>query len=275
MRYANVEMDGAIRAAEVRDGAAAPLAGVGPISAGFDLDALAAAPREAEVALDPAALRAPVLAPGKVICLGLNYRGHVEETGRELPTYPVLFTKFADTLIGPHADIVAPPESTAIDYEAELLVVIGRAARRVCADRALDHVAGYAIANDVSMRDYQNRSHQWLQGKAWPRSTPIGPWLVTGDEIGDAAALDIRLEVNGTELQHSNTERMIFGVPTTIAALSEFVNLAPGDVILMGTPDGVGFKRDPQVLLRPGDHVRVEIEGIGAIANDVVAEDAG
>jgi acylpyruvate hydrolase len=273
MRYANVELDGAIRAVEVREGAVAPLEGVGPLSAGLDIAALAAASRGAEVALDAVTLRAPVLNPGKVICLGLNYRGHVEESRRELPTYPVFFTKFADTLIGPYDAIVAPPESQAIDYEAEMALVIGRAGRRVPADRALELVAGYTVANDVSMRDYQSRSHQWLQGKAWPQSTPLGPWLVTGDEIGDGGALDIRLTVNGTELQHSNTRLMIFDVPTTIAALSEFVNLAPGDVILMGTPDGVGFRRDPQVLLSPGDHVRVEIEGIGAIANDVVAED--
>jgi acylpyruvate hydrolase len=237
------------------------------------MDALAAAPRGTGVALDEVTLRPPVLAPGKIICLGLNYRGHVEESNRELPTYPVLFTKFVDTIIGPYDEILAPPESHAIDYEAEMAVIIGRATRRVRAERALDVVAGYTIVNDISMRDYQHRTHQWLQGKAWPQSTPVGPWLVTGDEIGDGASLDIRLTCNGVELQHSNTKLMIFDVPTTIALLSEFVNLAPGDLILMGTPDGVGFRRVPQVLLKPGDHVSVEIEGIGAIANDVVAED--
>jgi acylpyruvate hydrolase len=273
MRYANVKLGGVVRAAEVHAGSVAPLTGVDPISAGFDIDALAAAPREPEVALDEKALHPPVLAPGKIICLGLNYRGHVEETGSELPTYPVLFTKFADAIIGPYDPIVSPPESQAVDYEAEMAVVIGRAARRVPAERALDVVAGFTIANDVSMRDYQQRSHQWLQGKAWPHSTPLGPWLVTGEEIGDGAALDIRLEYDGTELQSSNTRRMIFDVPTTIAMLSEFVNLEPGDVILMGTPDGIGVLRDPQVLMQPGGHVRVEIEGIGAIANDLVAED--
>lgn len=273
MRYANVEVDGAVRAAEVRDGAVAPLEGVAPISAGFDLDALAAAPRGPRVALEDVRLRPPVLAPGKVICLGLNYRGHVQETGRDLPGYPVLFAKFADAIVGPHDPIVAPPESEAIDYEAELAVVIGRRARRVSAARAGEVVAGYAVANDVTMRDYQYRSHQWLQGKTWPRTTPLGPWLVTRDELGDAPQLDIRLTCNGHELQRGNTGRMIFDVPTTIATLSEFAALEPGDVILTGTPDGVGYRRDPKVLLTPGDHVRVEIEGIGSIANDVVAED--
>jgi acylpyruvate hydrolase len=275
MRYANVEVDGELSAAEVRGEAVAPLEGVGPISAGFDLDALARAPRAPERQLSRVTLRAPVLAPGKVICLGLNFRGHVEETRREVPTYPVLFTKFADAIIGPRDDIVAPPESRAIDYEAEMAVVIGRPIRRVAPDRALDAVAGFTIANDITMRDYQNLSPQWLQGKAWPRSTPLGPWLVTGDEVGDGAALEIRLELNGEELQHSNTRLMIFDVPTTISTVSEFVNLEPGDVILMGTPDGVGFRRDPQVLLTPGDRVTVTIDGIGSLANSVVAEDAG
>jgi acylpyruvate hydrolase len=216
-----------------------------------------------------------VLAPGKIICLGLNYGGHVAETKRELPTYPVLFTKFADAVVGPRDAIIAPPESKQIDYEAELAVVIGRPARRVPRDQALAAVAGYTVANDVTMRDYQYLSHQWLQGKAWPKSTPLGPWLVTGDEIGDASALDIRLELNGRPLQRSNTREMIFDVATTVSAISEFVNLAPGDLILMGTPDGVGFRRDPQIFLSPGDRVHVEIDGIGAIENEVVSEDVG
>jgi acylpyruvate hydrolase len=275
MRYANIEVDGKLSAAEVRGEAVALLQGVAAIGAGLDLDALARAPRGAELPLSQVTLRAPVLAPGKVICLGLNFRGHVEETAREMPGYPVLFTKFADAIIGPEDEIVAPPESRAIDYEAEMAVVIGRPIRRVAPERALDAVAGFTIANDITMRDYQNLSHQWLQGKAWPRSTPIGPWLVTGDEIGDGAALEIRLELNGSELQHSNTRLLIFDVPKTISILSEFVNLMPGDLILMGTPAGVGFRRDPQVLLKPGDRVTVTIEGIGALSNTVVAEDAG
>lgn len=275
MRFANCRIGGEVVVAEVDDRTARPLRGLPAMSAGFDYAALAGAERGVPVAFADVELLAPVLSPGKVICLGLNYRGHVAETKRELPTYPVLFTKFADALVGPYDPILAPPESKQIDYEAELAVIVGRPGRRIAKEGALTVVAGYTVANDVTMRDYQYKSHQWLQGKAWPRSTPLGPWLVTGDEIDHARALRIRLERNGEQLQNSNTERMIFDVPTTISALSEFVSLAPGDVILMGTPDGVGFRREPPVFLRPGDRVRVEIEGIGAIDNPVVAEDVG
>lgn len=272
-RFANCRSDDRVFAASVEDGVVRPLEGVPPMTAGCDYDSLATARRGDPVPLSAVTLCPPVLAPEKIICLGLNYRGHVSETGREEPDYPVLFTKFADALIGPHDPILAPPESSAIDYEAELAVVIGRFTRRVSLEQALEHVAGYAIANDITMRDYQYRSHQWLQGKAWPRSTPLGPWLTTGDEVDHARALGLRLERNGVRLQSSNTERMIFDVPSTVAMLSEFVNLRPGDVILMGTPEGVGFRRDPKVLLGAGDRVRVEIDGIGAIENEVVDED--
>lgn len=272
MRYANCLHHGETVVAAVGRDSVRPLHGLPAMSAGFDYTALAQAEREDPVPLAEIRLLAPVIAPGKVICLGLNYRGHVAETKRELPTYPVLFTKWADALVGPGDSIVAPPESDQIDYEGELAVIVGAHARRIAKQDALAAVAGYAVANDVTMRDFQYRSHQWLQGKAWPSSTPIGPWLVTGDEIDDARALDIRLELNGEEMQSSNTGEMIFDVPTTISTLSQFVNLAPGDLILMGTPDGVGFRREPKVLLRSGDRVRVEIAGIGAIENEVVAE---
>jgi acylpyruvate hydrolase len=273
MRYANCRIDGEAVVAEVGDDGVRPLLGRAPMTAGTDFGALAGADRGAPVALTDVELLPPVLSPQRIICLGLNYQQHVEETKRERPTYPVLFTKFADALIGAQAPILAPPESAQIDYEAELAVVVGAPARRVAAADALRVVAGFTVANDVTMRDYQYKSHQWLQGKAWPASTPLGPWLVTPDELGDGSGLDIRLERNGQELQRSNTRHMIFDVATTIATLSEFVNLAPGDVLLMGTPDGVGFRRDPQVLLAPGDRVRVEIDGIGALDNPVVAED--
>jgi acylpyruvate hydrolase len=272
-RFANFVHEGERFAGLVDGDSVRPLRAVGPMTAGCDYDALAHAAPGPAIALSDVRLQAPVLAPGKVICLGLNYLGHVAETKRELPTYPVLFTKFPDAIVGPHDPIVAPPESEQIDYEAELAVVIGRRARRVSATQALEHVAGFTIANDITMRDYQYKSHQWLQGKTWPRSTPLGPWLVTGGDIDHGRSLDLRLERNGIELQSSNTARMIFDIPTTIATLSEFAELQPGDVILMGTPDGVGFRRDPKVLLRPGDTVRVEIDGIGSIENEVVAED--
>jgi acylpyruvate hydrolase len=273
-RFANCVREGQRFVGIVDGDTVHPLRGPAPMSAGSDYRGLERAERGPAIALSEVALEAPVLAPGKVICLGLNYLGHVTETKREMPTYPVLFTKFPDAIIGPEDPIVVPPESNQVDYEAELAVVIGRRARRVSAAEALDHVAGYTIANDITMRDYQYKSHQWLQGKTWPRSTPLGPWLVTGDEIEHGRSLALRLERNGDELQSSNTELMIFDVPTTIATLSEFVELQPGDVILTGTPDGVGFRRQPQVFLQPGDRVRVEIEGIGALENEVVAEDA-
>ena len=271
-RFANCRLRGHTFAAIVEGDMVHPLEGVPPMTAGCDYQSLASASRGAPVSLSKVTLGAPVLAPQKIICLGLNYRGHVAETGRDLPEYPVLFTKFPDAVIGPHDPILAPPESTAIDYEAELAVVIGRDARRVRPEDALHYVAGYTVANDITMRDYQYRSHQWLQGKTWPSSTPLGPWLTTGEEVGYAQTLDVRLERNGVQLQASNTEHMIFDVPTTVATLSEFVNLRPGDVILMGTPDGVGFRRKPKVLLAAGDHVRVEIDGLGAIENEVVDE---
>ncbi|WCB91789.1 Ureidoglycolate lyase [Baekduia alba] len=275
MRFVNYRHDGEVRAGRVEGDAVVPLA-IPPISAGFDLALLLEAPAAAEAAPLPLAdvrLLAPVLQPGKVICLGLNYRGHVTETKRELPTYPVLFTKFAESIIGPADDIVAPPESTQIDYEAELAVVIGRPARRISLAEAPGVVAGYAVANDVTMRDYQYKTHQWLQGKAWPRTTPLGPWLVTADELGAEPELDIALELNGQERQRSNTRHMIFGLAETISTLSEFMTLAPGDVVLTGTPAGVGYRRDPQVFLTPGDRVKVTIEGIGSVDNTVVAED--
>jgi acylpyruvate hydrolase len=272
MRFANVEFNGLVRSARI-EGEVANLLLAEPISAGFDFEALRESASEKSVPTRDVRFLAPVADPRKVICLGLNFKSHVEEAGRDLPDYPVLFTKFTESIIGPYEDIIVPPESQKVDYEAELAVVIGKHARRVKAQDALDVIAGYTVANDVSMRDYQSKSHQWLQGKAWPRSTPLGPWFVTADELGDASGLEIRLELDGVELQRAKTNLMIFDVPTTIAALSEFVELQPGDVILMGTPGGIGFKREPPEYLTPGRRVRVEVEGIGAIENVVVAED--
>jgi acylpyruvate hydrolase len=272
MRFANVEFNGLVRAARI-EGEVANLLLAQSISAGFDFAALRESASETSVSTAEVRFLPPVIRPGKIICLGLNFKAHAEEAGRELPDYPVFFTKFTESIIGPYEGIIVPPESQMVDYEAELAVVIGKRARRVKAEDALDVIAGYTVANDVSMRDYQSKSHQWLQGKAWPRCTPLGPWFVTTDELGDASGLEIRLELDGVELQHSTTDLMIFDVPATIAALTEFVELQPGDVILMGTPSGVGFKREPPEYLTPGRRVRVEIERIGAIENVVVAED--
>jgi acylpyruvate hydrolase len=214
-------------------------------------------------------VRPVIPSPGKVVCVGLNYRAHVEEGIYDVPDYPVLFAKFAETLIGAGEAIVLPPESEAVDYEAELAFVMGAHVRR---SSDLGAVAGYTCANDVSMRDYQYRTHQWLVGKAWARSTPLGPYLATPHEVGDPHALDISLELNGERMQASNTSRFIFDIPKLIATISEVVPLAPGDVVLTGTPEGVGYRRDPKVLLADGDRVVVEIEHVGRLENVVAAE---
>ncbi|MER6815064.1 fumarylacetoacetate hydrolase family protein [Spirillospora sp. NPDC000708] len=239
------------------------------------IDRAAGDPAAVPVAEDGAELDGltllPVARPGKVFCVGLNYRAHVDETGRDLPEYPVLFPKFASNLIGHGEPILLPPESSQVDYEAELAVVIGRAGRRIPRGEALEHVLGYTIANDVTMRDFQYRTHQWMQGKAWDGSTPLGPVLVTADEL-DPGKLDLSLRLNGREMQSASTDRLIFDVPTLIEVTSQFTRLEPGDVILTGTPGGVGFRRDPQVFLADGDVVEVTIGGIGTLRNTVRAE---
>lgn len=223
---------------------------------------------------DPAVrLRAPLLRPGKIICLGLNYADHARETNSPIPQYPELFNKFANALIGPGEPIVLPRVSQQVDYEAELAVVIGRAGRYIDKSRALEHVAGYTILNDVSMRDFQFRGRQWMQGKTFDRSTPLGPWVVTADEIPDPQGLEISCEVSGEVLQRSNTREMIFDVAHVVAYISQIMTLEPGDVIATGTPAGVGFAREPKRLLRPGDVVRVTVEKIGTLENPVVAEE--
>jgi acylpyruvate hydrolase len=247
-----------------------PLDGIEELGRATPVEVLADPPLGSEtVPLDEVTLRPVIPLPGKVVCVGLNYKAHVEEGTYEVPDYPVLFCKFAETLIGAGQPIVLPPESEAVDYEAELAFVIGREVRR---SSSLEAVAGYTLANDVSMRDYQNRTHQWLVGKAWASSTPLGPFLVTPEEVGDPHALDISLELNGERMQHSNTSRFIFDIPTLIATISEVVPLVPGDVVLTGTPEGVGYRRDPPVLLKDGDRVVVEIERVGRLENPVAAE---
>jgi acylpyruvate hydrolase len=215
----------------------------------------------------------PVLPrPGKIVCVGLNYRAHAEEGGYDVPDYPTLFTKFAETLVAAGDPILLPPESSAVDFEAELAFVVGRPVRRASGAAALEAVAGYTVANDISMRDYQYRTAQWLPGKNWAASTPLGPFLVTADEVGDPHQLDISLELNGERMQSANTSRFIFDVPTLVATISEFIPLAPGDVVLTGTPSGVGYRRDPKVLLRDGDRITVEVERVGRLENRVLAE---
>lgn len=223
------------------------------------------------VALAEVRLLAPVPRPGKVIGIGLNYRDHAAESGQPIPTAPILFPKFANSVIGPGEAIVIPPETEQPDYEAELGVVIGRTAHRVPRAEALSYVAGYTCVNDVSARDLQFESSQWMLGKAIDTFLPCGPWLVTADEIPDPQALGIRLTLNGEELQSSSTAQMVFGVAELVASLSRTMTLEPGDLIATGTPPGVGFARKPPIWLRDGDEVTVEVEGIGALTNPVRA----
>jgi 2-keto-4-pentenoate hydratase/2-oxohepta-3-ene-1,7-dioic acid hydratase in catechol pathway len=216
-------------------------------------------------------LLAPVPRPGKILCVGLNYRDHAEETGQALPSQPVLFSKFANSVVGPGADVLVPPEAEKVDAEAELAVVIGRRASRVAAADALDHVAGYTCANDVSSRSLQFLSGQWLVGKAIDTFLPLGPWLVTADEIPDPQALGIRCLVNDELVQSSTTGEMIFGVAELVSYASRTITLEPGDVLVTGTPSGVGMAADPPRYLRPGDRMRVEIDGLGQLDNTVRA----
>ena len=215
-------------------------------------------------------LVAPVTNPGKVLCIGLNYKDHVAETGRALPEFPDVFAKFASTMIGPEDGIGGADVTQNLDFEGELAVVIGRPARNVGAEDALDYVGGLAMLNDVTARDLQYRGTQWLAGKSVDGSTPWGPEIVTLDEVGDPQTLDLVTRVNGTEMQRSNTRHQIFPIAQIIAYLTSFLSLAPGDVIATGTPEGIGAKRTPPVWLRPGDTVEIEIDRVGTLRNRVL-----
>lgn len=214
---------------------------------------------------------APVPRPGKVICIGLNYRDHAAESGMPIPDRPVLFSKFSTAVIAPGEPVVLPATSEQVDYEAELAVVIGRRARNVSADAAYEYVLGYTAFNDVTARDFQFSDGQWQRGKSCDTFAPMGQTIVTIDDIPDPHKLSIRLLLNGRVMQDSNTDQLIFSVPQLIEFISESITLEPGDVIATGTPPGVGFARKPPIFLRPGDVMEVEIEGIGGIDNPVVA----
>ncbi len=214
-------------------------------------------------------IEAPVPAPGKMICVGHNYREHILEMKREIPEYPVVFAKFANTVIGPEDDIPFYPISKDLDYEAEFAFVIGKRARNVSQAEALDYVAGYTIVNDVTYRDIQRRTIQWMQGKSVDGTAPMGPYLVTSDELADPSGLEIVLTVNGEERQRSNTRNLVFSVQYLVEFLSNLMTLEPGDVILTGTPGGVGVAMNPPVFLKDGDIVRIEVDGVGALENKV------
>ena len=234
--------------------------------------AVAAAPAGATLPLGSVVLKAPIPRPGKIMCIGLNYRDHAAESHMALPDYPVLFAKYNNCVIGPGEAIVLPKISSEPDYEAELAVVIGRRAKHVAAADALSYVGGYTCCNDVSARDLQFRTSQWTIGKTPDTFAPMGPALVTADEIPDPQTLDIKLSIGGEVLQSSNTRHLIFTVADLIAYLSAVITLEPGDIISTGTPSGVGAGRTPKRWLKPGEVVRIEIAGIGVLENPVVAE---
>jgi acylpyruvate hydrolase len=222
--------------------------------------------------LSDVSLFAPVPRPSKIICVGLNYKDHAEETGLPLPEYPLLFPKYINVVNGPNDPIVLPRVSNEIDFEAELAVVIGRTGRYISEENALDYVAGYTCINDVSTRDYQFHSPQFGLGKSFDTHGPMGPWLVTKDEIPNPHTLDIELNLGDEVMQSSNTKELIFTVEKLISYISEAITLEPGDIIATGTPGGVGLAREPQRFLQSGDVVTVKIEGIGEIINPVIAE---
>lgn len=230
---------------------------------------VAAAADGARYPLDGADLAPVVPNPSKVLCVGLNYRTHILEMGRDLPEYPTLFAKFADTLTGPYDDVELPPEDEAIDWEAELAVVIGRPARRVSEAEAAHYIAGYTLCNDISMRTWQFRTKEWLQGKIWERSTPLGPALVTADEYRPGAT--IRSSVDGQTMQEASTSDLLFTPEHLVAYISTMITLNPGDVIITGTPGGVGRARTPEVYLADGQLLETEIEGLGVLRNRMVS----
>jgi 2-keto-4-pentenoate hydratase/2-oxohepta-3-ene-1,7-dioic acid hydratase in catechol pathway len=219
-----------------------------------------------------AKLLAPIPDPHKIVCIGLNYKDHAAEGGVPIPREPVLFSKYATALIGHGENIVLPPVSKKVDYEAELVIVVGKRGRNLKAETAAEYAAGYTIGHDVSARDWQleKDGKQWMVGKTFDTFAPCGPHLVTADEVRDALNLPIRLRLNGETMQNSNTQQMVFNVGYLLSYLSQVFTLEPGDLVYTGTPPGVGFARKPPVFLKNGDVVEVEIEGLGVLRNPVV-----
>ncbi|HME91369.1 MAG TPA: fumarylacetoacetate hydrolase family protein [Myxococcaceae bacterium] len=222
--------------------------------------------------LDEVQLRPVIPDPEKILCVGLNYHSHRQETGRPETEFPSLFVRFASTQIGNGQPLIRPKVAQDFDYEAELAVIIGKRGRYVAKDSALEHVAGYACFHDATLRDWQRHTSQWTPGKNFPGTGGLGPWLVTTDEIPDPTQLTVVMRLNGKEMQHATTDLMIFSVPTLIQYISSFTELVPGDVIATGTPGGVGFKRTPPVFMKPGDVAEVEVTGVGVLRNAVIAE---
>ena len=234
---------------------------------------LQAAPPAAAKDLSAVVLLAPIPRPPKVICVGLNYRDHAAEAKMEVPSVPTIFSKFSNAVTGPSAPVLLPRNTQKPDYEAEFAFVIGAGGRHIPAARWREHVYGYMCLNDVSARDFQLATSQWLMGKTFDTFAPTGPWITTADEIEDPHNLDISLEINGEVMQSSNTRELIFGIPELVEYLSSVFTLEAGDVVTTGTPAGVGFSRKPPRWLRPGDEMVVRIQGLGELRNPVVDEE--
>ncbi len=284
MRLVTFEADG-----KVRPGVLTEANGIFDLSAaGFNsmldvIEAAASEPKKVQSLVEASTpntaysigtvkLLAPIPKPRKLICVGLNYRDHAAETGSEIPAVPTIFNKFATAVIGPGDNIVLPKVSDKPDYEAEFAFVIGKGGRNIKAEDWRNHIFGYTIVNDVSARDYQRATTQWLMGKTFDTFAPMGPWIVTADSIQDPHNLDISIEINGETLQKSNTRELIFKIPDLLAFLSSVFTLEPGDIVSTGTPAGVGVARNPPRFLKAGDDVAVKIPAIGELRNPVVAE---
>jgi 2-keto-4-pentenoate hydratase/2-oxohepta-3-ene-1,7-dioic acid hydratase in catechol pathway len=287
MRLVSFEHQGAPRLGAVDGDAVVDLAEAAPdlprelgalLRRESGLAAAAAAAKSAKTAarraLKGLRLLPPVGNPGKIVCLGLNYVDHAAEGGHAKPTYPSLFLRCTSSLCGHGAPIVRPRCSTSLDYEAELVAVVGRTARHVKKDKALDVIAGYSCFNDASVRDYQRKTTQWTIGKNFDATGAFGPWFVTADELPPGATgLAIKSKLNGQVMQDANTSDMLFPVDETVALLTECMTLEPGDLLVMGTPAGVGYARKPPVWMKPGDTIEIEIERVGTLSNPIRDED--
>jgi len=236
--------------------------------------AQAVAGRKADFALDDVTFLPVIPEPGKIWCCGLNYGEHVRETNREVTEKPVFFLRFADSQVGHNQGMPVPPESTQLDFEGEIAVIIGKPGRRISEANAFDHVAGYACYNDGTIRDWQRHTQQWIPGKNFYRTGGFGPWMVTSDEIPANTVLTLITRLNGQEMQRATTDMMIHSIQRQIAYASTVAPLQPGDVIVTGTPGGVGARRQPPVWMKPGDVVEIEIDKVGVLRNPIVAEQA-
>lgn len=273
MRFASIEVDGLARWGMVYGNAITLIDRLPTLQHAIAEGALTEAGSflsDIRIPIDEAHWLPVIPAPAKIICVGLNYENHRRETGRSIVSHPTIFTRFADSQTAHLREILLPPETDQLDYEGELAVIIGTGGRRITEDRAFMHVAGYSCYNDASVRDWQAHTIQFTPGKNWPETGSFGPWMVTPDEFGPLGPKRIQTRLNGRVMQDAILSEMIFSVPRLIAYISTFTFLSPGDVIVSGTPGGVGAKRDPKVFMKEDDRVEVEIDGIGTLTNTII-----